>query len=232
MLSHLNFSSIFTAQNLKHLMWGVQYTVLLTLTSWVLAVALGTVLATLRAIGNPLIEKIVAGYVAFHQNVPMLAQLFLWYFGVPTLLPDSAQAWINSHGGEFIFASIAIGLCMAAYYSEDIRSGLRAVSAGQHEAARSLGLSFAKSMHYVILPQGFRIAMPPFINHTVVLFKNTSLAMAIGVAELTYTVRDIENQTFRTFEIYLVGTVIYLAISLGLMGVGAAVARRTRILAK
>jgi polar amino acid transport system permease protein len=232
MLSHLNFSSIFTAQNLKHLMWGMQYTVLLTLTSWVLAVALGTVLATLRAIGNPLIEKIVAGYVAFHQNVPMLAQLFLWYFGVPTLLSDSAQAWINSHGGEFIFASIAIGLCMAAYYSEDIRSGLRAVSAGQHEAARSLGLSFAKSMRYVILPQGFRIAMPPFINHTVVLFKNTSLAMAIGVAELTYTVRDIENQTFRTFEIYLVGTVIYLAISLGLMGVGAAVARRTRILAK
>jgi polar amino acid transport system permease protein len=232
MLSHLNFSSIFTAQNLKHLMWGVQYTVLLTLTSWVLAVALGTVLATLRAIGNPLIERVVAGYVAYHQNVPMLAQLFLWYFGVPTLLPDSAQGWINAHGGEFIFASIAIGLCMAAYYSEDIRSGLRAVSAGQHEAARSLGLSFAKSMRYVILPQGFRIAMPPFINHTVVLFKNTSLAMAIGVAELTYTVRDIENQTFRTFEIYLVGTVIYLAISLGLMGVGAAVARRTRILAK
>jgi polar amino acid transport system permease protein len=232
MLSHLNFSSIFTAQNLTHLMWGVQYTALLTLTSLVLAVALGTVLATLRAIGNPLIERIVAGYVAYHQNVPMLAQLFLWYFGVPTLLPDSAQGWINAHGGEFIFASIAIGLCMAAYYSEDIRSGLRAVSAGQHEAARSLGLSFAKSMRYVILPQGFRIAMPPFINHTVVLFKNTSLAMAIGVAELTYTVRDIENQTFRTFEIYLVGTAIYLAISLGLMGVGAAVARRTRILAK
>jgi polar amino acid transport system permease protein len=232
MLSHLNFSSIFTAQNLKHLMWGVQYTVLLTLTSWVLAVALGTVLATLRAIGNPLIERVVAGYVAYHQNVPMLAQLFLWYFGVPTLLPDSTQGWINAHGGEFIFASIAIGLCMAAYYSEDIRSGLRAVSAGQHEAARSLGLSFAKSMRYVILPQGFRIAMPPFINHTVVLFKNTSLAMAIGVAELTYTVRDIENQTFRTFEIYLVGTVVYLAISLGLRGVGAAVTRRTRILAK
>jgi polar amino acid transport system permease protein len=189
-------------------------------------------MATLRAMGNPVIERLVAGYVAYHQNVPMLAQLFLWYFGFPTLLPDSAQGWINANGGEFIFASLAIGLCMAAYYSEDIRSGLRAVSAGQHEAARSLGLSFAKSMRYVILPQSFRIAMPPFINHTVVLFKNTSLAMAIGVAELTYTVRDIENQTFRTFEIYLVGTVIYLAISLSLMGVGAAVARHTRIPAK
>ncbi|MEH2492795.1 amino acid ABC transporter permease [Bradyrhizobium sp. AZCC 2230] len=232
MLAHLDFSSVFAAKNLQHLIWGVQYTALLTLTSWVLAVALGTVMATLRSTDNPIIERLVASYVAYHQNVPMLAQLFLWYFGFTTLLPESAQAWINTHGGEFIFASIAIGLCMAAYYSEDIRSGLRAVSPGQHEAARSLGLSFAKSMRYVILPQGFRIAMPPFINHTVVLFKNTSLAMAIGVAELTYTIRDIENQTFRTFEVYLVGTVFYLAISLGLMGVGAAITRSARILAR
>jgi polar amino acid transport system permease protein len=232
MLAHLNFSTIFAAPNAQHLVWGLQYTALLTLTSWVLAVALGTAMAMLRAMGNPHVERLVAGYVAYHQNVPMLAQLFLWYFGFPTLLPDSAQTWVNAHGGEFIFSSIALGLCMAAYYSEDIRSGLRAIPGGQHEAARSLGLSFTKSMRYVILPQSFRVALPPFINHTVVLFKNTSLAMAIGVAELTYTVRDIENQTFRTFEIYLVGTVIYLAISLGLMGLGAAITRRTRILAK
>src|ERR1700710_2892483 len=130
MLSHLDFARIFAAPNLPHLLWGVQYTALLTLASWVLAVALGTVMATLRAMGNPVIERLVAGYVAYHQNVPMLAQLFLWYFGFPTLLPDSAQGWINANGGEFIFASLAIGLCMAAYYSEDIRSGLRAVSAG------------------------------------------------------------------------------------------------------
>ena len=232
MLAHLGFERIFASPNLDHLMRGLQYTLLLTLASWTLAVSLGTVLATLRTMGHPLVEKFVAGYVAYHQNVPMLAQLFLWYFGLPTLLPDSTQVWINGHGGEYIFASIAIGLGMAAYFSEDIRSGLRAVSPGQHEAARSLGLSYAKSMRYVILPQGFRNAMPPFINHTIVLFKNTSLAMAVGVLELTYTVRDIENQTFRTFEIYLVGTVIYLAISLGLMGVGAIIVRHTRIPAK
>jgi polar amino acid transport system permease protein len=232
MLAHLGFERIFASPNLDHLIRGLQYTLLLTLASWTLAVSLGTVLATLRTMGHPLVEKFVAGYVAYHQNVPMLAQLFLWYFGLPTLLPDSTQVWINGHGGEYIFASIAIGLGMAAYFSEDIRSGLRAVSPGQHEAARSLGLSYAKSMRYVILPQGFRNAMPPFINHTIVLFKNTSLAMAVGVLELTYTVRDIENQTFRTFEIYLVGTVIYLAISLGLMGVGAIIVRHTRIPAK
>jgi polar amino acid transport system permease protein len=232
MLAHLGFERIFASPNLDHLIRGLQYTLLLTLASWTLAVSLGTVLATLRTMGHPLVEKFVAGYVAYHQNVPMLAQLFLWYFGLPMLLPDSTQVWINGHGGEYIFASIAIGLGMAAYFSEDIRSGLRAVSPGQHEAARSLGLSYAKSMRYVILPQGFRNAMPPFINHTIVLFKNTSLAMAVGVLELTYTVRDIENQTFRTFEIYLVGTVIYLAISLGLMGVGAIIVRHTRIPAK
>jgi polar amino acid transport system permease protein len=81
MLLHLDFARIFAAPNLQHLLWGVQYTALLTLASWVLAVALGTVMATLRAMGNPVIERLVAGYVAYHQNVPMLAQLFLWYFG-------------------------------------------------------------------------------------------------------------------------------------------------------
>src|SRR5258707_13851380 len=114
MLAHLNFSSILAAPNLTHLIWGVQYTALLTLTSWVLAVALGTVMATLRTMGNPFVEKLVAGYVAYHQNVPMLAQLFLWYFGFPTLLPDSAQACINTHRGELIFGTSATRLCMAS----------------------------------------------------------------------------------------------------------------------
>jgi polar amino acid transport system permease protein len=231
-LLNLNFASVFAAPNLEHLIRGLGYTVLLTLSSWTLAVSLGTVLAMIRTTNHPLAEKLVAGYVAYHQNVPMLAQLFLWYFGLPTLLPEETQAWINAHGGEFVFASTAIGLGMAAYFSEDIRSGLRAVSPGQHEAARSLGLSYTKSMLCVILPQGFRNAMPAFINHTIVLFKNTSLAMAVGVLELTYTVREIENDTFRTFETYAVGTVAYLAMSLALMAVGAIVVRRTRIPAK
>jgi polar amino acid transport system permease protein len=232
MLLNLNFASVFAAPNLEHLIRGLGYTALLTLLSWTLALALGTVLAMIRTTNHPLAERLVAGYVAYHQNVPMLAQLFLWYFGIPTLLPDETQAWINAHGGEIVFASTAIGLGMAAYFSEDIRSGMRAVSPGQHEAARSLGLSYTKSMLCVILPQGFRNAMPAFINHTIVLFKNTSLAMAVGVLELTYTVREIENDTFRTFEAYAVGTVAYLAMSLGLMAVGAIVVRRTHIPAK
>jgi polar amino acid transport system permease protein len=87
-------------------------------------------------------------------------------------------------------------------------------------------------MRHVILPQAIRVSLPSLVNHTVMLFKNTSLAMALGAAELTYVVREIENQTFRTFESYLIATVVYLAISLGLMAVGAAISNRYKIPAR
>lgn len=228
----LNFGPLLAEPYLGHLVSGLGYTAMLTVASWVLAVVLGVALATARVTGNPIVERFVAGWVAYQQNVPMLAHLFLWYFGIPTILPEVAQNWVNANNGELIFASIAIGLCMSAYFCEDVRSGLRAVPNGQHEAARSLGLSFLKSMRFVILPQAIRAALPPFINHTVILFKNTSLAMALGAAEMTYVVREIENQTFRTFEAYTLATAFYLAISLGLMGIGALIARRLQIAAR
>lgn len=232
MLSHVNFGAIFAAPYGEQLLTGLELTAGLTVTSWVLAVALGTALATIRMTGTRFAERFVASYVAYHQNVPMLVHILLWYFGIPTLLPEAAQTWVNAHNGEFVFASIAIGMCMAAYFSEDIRSGMRSIPVGQHEASRSLGLSYLGSMRYVILPQAFRIALPPFINHTVLLFKNTSLAMAIGAAEMTYAVREVENHTFRTIEAYLLATVFYLAVSLGLMALGALAAQRTRIPAR
>ena len=133
---------------------------------------------------------------------------------------------VNEMNAEFLFSLVALGLCQAAYFSEDIRSGLRAIPEGQNEAARALGMGYLRAMWLVILPQGIRNALPSVINHTVLLFKNTSLAMVIGVTELTYVTRDIENQTFRTFEAYMVATVGYLAFSLLLMGMGALLARR------
>ncbi|MFM0303595.1 amino acid ABC transporter permease [Paraburkholderia sediminicola] len=226
---HLDFSAIFLPQYRTQILHGIEFTVWLTVSSWILAIGLGTVLATMRMSGNKIAEYFVAIYIAFHRNVPVLVHILLWYFGVATLLPANVQVWTNAHNGEVIFSSIAIGLCMAAYFSEDIRSGLRSIPWSQHEASRSLGLTYLGSMRYVILPQAFRIALPPFINHTVLLFKNTSLAMAIGAAEVTYAVQEIENHTFRTFETYLVGTVFYLVVSLGLMFVGAVVGRTTRI---
>ncbi|MFM0470507.1 amino acid ABC transporter permease [Paraburkholderia strydomiana] len=211
---------------------GIKLTLLLTGEAWVLAMVIGIFLAVIRLGGGVVVEKIVATYVAYHQNVPMLVQILLWYFGIASLLPAFVQSWVNDHNGEFLYSVIAIGLCMAAYVSEDIRSGLRAIHYGQQEAARSLGLSYFKTMRHVVLPQAIRVATPPLINHSVLLFKNTSLAMAIGAAELSYASREVENHTFRTFESYLVATLVYLTISLCIMGAGAVAARKYRIVGR
>jgi polar amino acid transport system permease protein len=204
---------------------GIEMTLQLALFAWCLAMALALLLVSIRLTGNRTAERLVAAYVSYHRNVPTLVQLMLWYFGIPTLLSESTQLWLAGYSSEYLFSIIALGLCQAAYFSEDIRSGLRAIPAGQTEASRALGMGYLRSMRYVVLPQGVRNCLPSLINHTVLLFKNTSLAMAIGVVELTYATREVENYTFRTFEAYLVATAVYLAISLMLMGLGALLAR-------
>jgi polar amino acid transport system permease protein len=208
---------------------GIRMTAIVAVGSWLLAMALGMLLLVIRLTPSMIAQRCVAGYVSYHRNVPTLVQLMLWYFGIANLLPDAAQEWLGDHSGEVIFAVVALGLCQAAFFSEDMRSGLRAVSAGQAEAARALGHSYVGSMRYVILPQAIRNAIPALVNHTVSLFKNSSLSMAIGVAELTHAIREVESRSFRTFEVYAIGTFLYLVTSLLIMGFGAMLARRTRV---
>lgn len=221
----LDFSAVFTGQFGSMIVEGAIVTLKLALGSWLLAMTLALLLVVIRLTHKRTAVFLVSAYVSYHRNVPTLIQLMMWYFAIPTLLPESAQMWINDFNAEFLFSMFALGLCQAAYFSEDIRSGLRAIPEGQNEAARALGMSYGRAMRLVILPQGLRNSLPSLINHTVLLFKNTSLAMVIGVAELTYVTRDIENQTFRTFESYLVASVGYLIFSLLLMGAGALLAR-------
>ncbi len=208
------------------LITGIELTLKLAMGSWILAMILALLLVIIRLTEKRIAVTLVSLYVSYHRNVPTLVQLMMWYFAIPTLLPQELQDWINDQNAEFIFSMVALGLCQAAYFSEDIRSGLRAIPAGQTEASRAFGMSYVKSMRLIILPQGMRNALPSLINHTVLLFKNTSLAMVIGVAELTYVTREIENMTFRTFEIYLVASLAYLFFSLLLMGGGALIAKR------
>lgn len=226
MLKDFDLGPVLTGDYGVLLLKGASLTLQLMLGAWMLAMALAFLLVVVRLTGKPIAERLVAAYVSYHRNVPTLVQLMLWYFGVPTLLPESTQLWLANFSTEFLFAVIALGLCQAAYFCEDLRSGMRAIPNGQAEAARALGLGYIRSMRHVILPQGVRNALPSLINHTVLLFKNTSLAMAIGAMELTYATREVENYTFRTFESYLVATLGYLAVSLLLMGIGALIAQR------
>lgn len=222
----LDFSTVMTGQFGQMIVDGTVTTLELALGAWLLAMFIALVLVVIRLTNNRTAQWLISAYVSYHRNVPTLIQLMMWYFAIPTLLPESLQMWINDFNAEFLFSLLALGLCQAAYFSEDIRSGLRAIPDGQTEAARALGMGYVRAMRLVILPQGVRNALPAVINHSVLLFKNTSLAMVIGVADLTYVTRDIENQTFRTFEAYIVATAGYLVFSLVLMGAGALLARR------
>ncbi|WDZ96272.1 amino acid ABC transporter permease [Herbaspirillum sp. WKF16] len=225
----LDFSVLLREDYPRMIIEGVITMLKLTAYSWLLAMAVGIVLAVVRMTNNRVAGGVVAGYVEYHQNVPMLVQIFLWYFGVPTLLPDSVQLWFNMHRSDFLFAAIAVGLAMGAYMSEGLRAGIRSIPRSQMEAARALGLSYLKASRLIILPQALRLALPTLVSYSVLLFKNTSLAMVIGVAELTYATREIESQSFHTVEIYLVSTMIYLGISLLIMAAGAALESRYRI---
>ncbi|MGZ5180226.1 MAG: amino acid ABC transporter permease [Ramlibacter sp.] len=227
-----DFSVLLRDEAPQMLLHGIVLMLELTVLAWILAMALGTLLALVRMGRNRLAQAAVAGWVEYHQNVPMLVQIFLWYFGISTLLPSGMQIWLNQHAGEFTFATISVGLATSAYMSEGLRGGIRAIPASQVEAARALGLTYLQSFRHVVFPQAFRISLPTLVNHTVLLFKNTSLAMTIGVAELMYATREIESRTFKTVEVYLLATVVYLAISLLIMAFGSLAERRLRIAAR
>lgn len=206
---------------------GVAATVAMTGVTWVLAMAFGTLLALVRMAPSRLAQWFVAVWVEFHQNVPILVHVFLWYFGIAALLPNDLQRWTNQHHGDFIFSTLAIGFVMSAYVSECLRGGIRSIPRAQIEAARALGLSYLQTFRWVVFPQAIRISLPTLVSLTVLLFKNTSLAMAIGMMELTYVSREIESRTFKTVEAYLFATVVYLALALLIMAVGSKIERRT-----
>ena len=225
----LQFGMVLTGRYLEQLQNGLVTTLQLFAICWVVAFALAVVLTLIRATPFRPVQALVEGYVEYHRNVPLLVQLFVWYFGVPNLLPRSWNMAINSYNAEMAFAVIALSLFSAAYMSEDFRSGLRSIPNAQREASRAMGFTFVESMRWVLLPQAWRICLPGLLNQTLQLFKATSLAGVIGVAELTYMARDIEDKTFRVFEAFGVVTVIYLAVSFTIMGAGALLAQRYRL---
>ncbi|RQR27659.1 amino acid ABC transporter permease [Burkholderia sp. Bp9143] len=209
-------SFLFEAGYLRLLVAGVLTTLRLFVTSGLLAMAFAIVLATLRALPVRACKAGVVAIVEYHRNVPMLVQILVWYFGVPQILPAGLHAWVNAGNTEFFFAVIALAFNYGAFMSEDLRSGLRAIPHTQQEAAWSVGLTYLQAFRYVVLPQGMRVALPALLNQALRLFKDSSLAMAIGVHELLYNAREIDNLTFRTFDVFLVATVLYLIGTLAL----------------
>lgn len=208
---------------------GMVTTLQLFAVAWVLAFSIALTLTVLRTTNVTALRYFVDAYVEYHRNVPLLVQVLFWYFGMPELLPEGIRELLYAHNAEMSLAAIALGLGSAAYIAEDIRSGLRAIPTTQFEASRALGASYLQAMRWVIVPQALRIAIPPLIGRALLLFKNTSVAMAIGVVELTYQTREIENETYRTFATFAAATIMYLIGSFLIMFIGSRIQARYRL---
>ncbi|MFT4190432.1 MAG: amino acid ABC transporter permease [Comamonas sp.] len=190
------------------------------------ATLLGVLLAAARESSRPVLLRASGAYLSLIRNTPLLVQLFFWYFGLPALLPDATLQWLNSRheltlgtwvllswpSFEFLAAITGLVFYSAAYVGEDIRSGLRGVAASQRAAALALGFTPRQVLHHVVLPQALRIATPPLLGQYMNILKNTSLGMAIGLTELSYRARQAEAESWKTFEVYAVATLLYILV--------------------
>lgn len=208
------------------LLQGLSLSLQLTGITLLLALPLATLVALLRLAPARGLRALGWLFVEGIRNVPLLAHLLFWYFAAPELLPQAARDWLYARPVEPLCAVVALTLYSAAYMAEDIRSGIRAVPAVQFEAGRALGLGFLATMRLVVLPQALRVTVPPLISQTLNLWKDTSVATVIGVAELMYQAARVETASFRSAEAFAFATAAYLGVSLLITALGALYQRR------
>jgi polar amino acid transport system permease protein len=211
---HFDLALILSGQYHDWLVSGLLVSLKLAAATLVLALPLGTAVALLRLSPLAALRGAAWLYVEAIRNVPLLAHLLFWYFAAPELLPEPAKQWLYAHDVEFASALAGLVLYSSAYFAEDVRSGIRAVPGRQLDAAQALGFGFVGSMRHVVLPQALRITVPPLISRTLSLWKDTSIATVIGVAEMMYQAARIESASFRSFEAFAFTTSAYLLVSI------------------
>jgi glutamate/aspartate transport system permease protein len=192
---------------------GFKMTLYLSLTGWVGALVFGTLVGFGRAVRSLPIRALCTAYVEILRNVPLLLQLFFWYFAFPVMLPRDIRVHLYSFGWEVGAAIVALALYTSSRVAEHIRSGIRSVEGGIRLAALSTGLTRFQTNRQVLAPLVFRLITPSLTSEFLTIFKSSSVAMTIGVAETTFVSQRIGNATFRFVEASTEATVIYLAIA-------------------
>jgi His/Glu/Gln/Arg/opine family amino acid ABC transporter permease subunit len=196
---------------LNWLFTGLGWTLAVAISAWLIALSIGIGIGTLRTAPNKGLAWFAATWVELFRNVPLLVQMFLWFFVVPELLPREWSLWVKQDlpAKEFITATLCLGLFTSARVAEQVRAGIQSLSRGQTMAGLAVGFTLTQTYRYVILPMAFRIIIPPLTSEFMNIFKNSSVAFAIGVMELTFQARQMQEDSEQGIETYLAVTVLY-----------------------
>ncbi len=226
-----NWGILFQEPYFDWLVSGFGWTVAVALCAWMIAFTLGSVIGVMRTLPSRPLRMFATAYVELFRNVPLLVQMFLWYFALPEVLPADAGRFLKRDlpNPEFITAFVALGFYTASRVAEQVRSGIESIPGGLTNAAKSTGLSTVQIYRNVLLPISFRIIIPPMTSEFLTIFKNSSLALTIGLLELTAQARQITDYTFQGFEAFAAATVLYVVIALIVTILMSIVESRSRI---
>lgn len=211
-----NWDVLIEQPYLGWLLAGVETTLVISLAAWALAMIFGTLVGVVATLPSIAARRAAGLYVALFRNVPLLLQLFLWFFVIPEILPAGWGRFLKRDLPipEFWTSIIGLGLFTSARVAVQVSAGIRAIPRGQTMAALAIGLSLAATYRHVILPQAFRVMLPPLTSELLTIFKNSSIALTIGVFELTARTQQIESTTYQSFEAFTAATLMYFAIAM------------------
>jgi glutamate/aspartate transport system permease protein len=220
---HWNWKILFapepggTGTFLHYLVVGLEWSLATALCAWVIALLVGAIVGTLRTTTNVWVVRIGNAYVEIFRNIPLLVQMFLWFFVVPELLPTGLGDAIKQMPppwAAFVPAVLCLGIFTSVRVAEQVRAGIGSLPRGQRMAGTAMGLTQFQTYRFVILPQAFRIILPPLTSEFMNIIKNSSVALTIGLMELTARARAMQEFSFQVFEAFAAATALYIVTNL------------------
>jgi len=204
-----------TGTYLYTLLQGLRWTLATGLSAWTVAVILGVAIGIMRTLPDRRWVWVGNTYVEIFRNVPLLIQMFLWFFVVPELLPKAMGTWMKQLPNSSFWTSVlALSFFTSARVAEQFKAGIQSQSRGQMMAATALGMTLAQSYRHVLVPMAFRFVLPPLTSEFMNIMKNSAVALTIGLMELTARTRSMQEFSFQVFEAFTAATILYLALNL------------------